>query len=76
MPRGHKRPWPTAVGVESAQPPPDDIQDPADKKRVVDIKPAAPVEAEYLVGLTGRVTVSSLVTPRVIKMEREYYVRE
>src|ERR687895_2852987 len=76
MPRGYQQPWPAAVGFESAQPPPDDIQHPDSDQRVIDIKPTTPVQAKHLIGLTGRVAVSGPMTPPVVKMESAYYVGE
>lgn len=75
MPCGNQRPRPVAISLESA-PPPEGVDDPAHEKYVVDVKPAAPVEAEHLGGLASRVAVGGSVAPLVIKMEGANHVSE
>jgi len=67
VPNDNQRPGSSAVDVESA-PPPKDVYEPAGEKRVIDVKPAAPVEAEHFSGLAGGVAIGRSPTPSVIKM--------
>ncbi len=75
MPRSNEQPRPTTIRHKSA-PPPDYVDDPAEKKRVVDVKPAAPIEAKHLGGLLSRVAIRGGLAPAVVKMKRARHVRE